>query len=144
MPPIRVVLVLLLALAAGPLAAQSAPVRPAPPAWSLAAGGAAGGVVGFAAGSLLGAPFNADHCSDCNGTLVGGLAGLSVGTPLGVHLADGRRGNVWAVLGGSAAAGLGASLLAAELGADGTAVQVSLPAAQLLSAVAIEMFTRRR
>lgn len=71
-------------------------------------GGAGGALLGAIVGGGLGAllavrPYSEDASSSFS--LVGGLAGLSLGAPLGVHLANERRGNY--ALGALASAGVG-------------------------------------
>jgi hypothetical protein len=73
---------------------------------------------------------------------VGGLAGATIGAPLGAHLANGRRGNPWlGVLGSAAATGTTAWLLTRRSG--GVEVLIFVPLVSIGSATAIELLTTR-
>jgi hypothetical protein len=73
---------------------------------------------------------------------VGGLAVATIGAPLGAHLANGRRGNPWlGVLGSAAATGTTAWLL--TRGSGGPEVLVIVPLVSIGSATAIELLTTR-
>ncbi len=55
----------------------------------------AGGVVGGAAGMGLGILIGLEAHPSLDSPILGGLAGYTVGVPVGVHLANGRRGQPW-------------------------------------------------
>jgi hypothetical protein len=103
------------------------------------------GVIGAAAGFVAGAlVFRNTSCGelDCLAPAIyGGLGGLSAGTPLGVHLANGKRGSYGLALAASlaiGAAGLGAAMLA-----DEPAVLFAIPVLQIVSSIGIERATSR-
>lgn len=117
--------------------------RPAPSAVSLGLGGLVGGAVGTFAGAYLGAKATEDECEDCflEGLVYGGIAGESALLPLGVHLANGRRGNYGlSLLASAAIAGAGVGLAAAT---HEEGILLAVPVAQLISAIAIERATGR-
>ncbi len=109
--------------------------------------GIGGGTLGALAGGLAAVPF----VRACEGDevcaiplFIGAALGESMGTPLGVHLAEGRRGSYpLAALAsvGIAAAGVSAASLLSDKGAQ--AVTVMVPAAQLAASVFIERRTAR-
>jgi hypothetical protein len=106
-------------------------------------GGVAGGAAGVLAGGIIGAKVRENACEDCflPGLVYGAIAGGSAALPLGVHLANGRRGSFGTSLLASLAiggAGLGLATLTGEYG-----VIVALPVAQIASSVAIERSTSR-
>jgi hypothetical protein len=116
--------------------------RPArtPTPW-LAAGGLVGGAAGLFGGALIGGKLTEDDCEDCSivGVIYGGIAGGSSLLPLGVHLANGRRGNYGKSLLASlviGAAGFGISYATDEYG-----LMFAVPVAQLISSIAIERGT---
>jgi hypothetical protein len=104
-------------------------------------GGVIGAAAGFVAGALI---FRETSCNelDCLApAFYGGLSGLSVGMPLGVHLANGRRGGYGPALAASlaiGAAGLGAAILA-----DEPRFLVAIPLLQIVSSIGIEQATSR-
>lgn len=119
-------------------------------------GGLAGGwLVGFAGGAGLAAwnPLDGDEIDDgawTPGLLIGLQTGQAVGIPVAVHLANGRKGNLTASLGASAAVGLAAIALMWTDDLDGlfespgnTAAWVTLPLVQIGISVWIERATAR-
>jgi hypothetical protein len=73
----------------------------------------------------------------------GALAGAAVGAPLGAHLANGRRGNPWLGVLGSAAATTAAVMLVVPSGRSYQTFYVVLPVATVGSSAAIELLTTR-
>ncbi|HET9725740.1 MAG TPA: hypothetical protein VFP28_02420, partial [Gemmatimonadales bacterium] len=70
-------------------------------------GGVAIGAAGLFGGALVGDRFQSYPCEDCiEGAFYGALAGESLAIPLGVHLADHRRGKLGPAL--AASIGIGA------------------------------------
>lgn len=138
-------------LAAAPAAGQTpyavAPVAAAPEARSTAAlvgGGLLGGAVGLVGGFYLGAAL-ADSDGEDLDFLSGGVAGAAIGEgillPLGVHVANGRRGDALvssAVSLGIAAAGLLALEAAHYDPPWAPAIAVAVPVTQLVASIAIE------
>ena len=109
----------------------------------LGLGGIAGGAVGVMAGGWVGGKAREGVCEDCalSGLLYGAVVGGSAALPVGVHLANGRRGRLGPSLLASLAlggAGLGAAALTNEYG-----MLLAVPVAQLVSAIAIERATSR-
>jgi hypothetical protein len=109
----------------------------------LGLGGIAGAAVGVMAGGWVGGKAREGVCEDCalGGLLYGAVAGESAALPVGVHLANGRRGRLGPSLLASLAlggAGLGAAALTNEYG-----ILLAVPVAQLVSAIAIERATSR-
>jgi hypothetical protein len=94
----------------------------------------AGGLIG---GALIGHQFEGSPCEDCIlGAFFGALAGESLAIPLGVHLGNGRRGDVGPALAASigiAAAGLGAAAMSRQWG-----VLLTIPVLQIAASIAIE------
>jgi hypothetical protein len=110
----------------------------------LALGGLGAATVGTFAGAVLGARLTTRYpCEDCGleGLVYGGVAGGSALLPLGVHLANGRRGNYGASL--AASLGIGAAGLAVAVASREGAVMLTVPVLQLVSAIAIERATAR-
>ena len=160
-------LIMLLALPAGTLQAQrltpspfptvtDSPTPPSPnpaallvgrprthPAL-LAGGGVLGGAAGLVGGAIVGARATRDDCEDCFllGGIYGAIAGGSAGLPLGVHVANGRRGRLLPSLAASLAIG-GAGLGAAAL-TNRYEIMIPVPALQLLTSILIERSTSRR
>jgi hypothetical protein len=107
----------------------------------LALGGVLGGAVGLVGGAYVGARITEDDCEDCFllGGIRGAIAGGSAGIPLGVHLANGRRGKLLPSLLASLAiggAGLGAAVLANKY-----ELMIPVPVAQLVASILIERST---
>jgi hypothetical protein len=105
-------------------------------------GGLLLGAGGLFAGALIGDRFQRFPCEDCiEGAFYGALVGESLAIPLGVHLADRRRGNAGVAL----AASLGVATLGVGAAAitDNWAVVLAIPVVQLVSSVVIERHTAR-
>jgi hypothetical protein len=126
--------------------------RPVPVLVLGGAGAAGAGMValGFA-GALIGANSCAragdpDSCRGLEGALWGAAVGYTIGTPAGVHLANGRAGS-WqpSLLTSAALAGVGAAIGIGS-GSDQVlgAAALTVPIAQMVSSVVIERRTARR
>jgi hypothetical protein len=118
-------------------------VRPSTHPALLAMGGVLGGAAGLVGGAWVGEHFTEDQCDDCGlvGAAYGAVAGVSAGLPLGVHVANGRRGRLLPSLAASfaiAGAGLGAAALT-----NTYEIMVPVPALQLISSILIERSTAR-
>ena len=158
---------LMLSLATTPLAAQArtaqwpqwnAPqlartweTRAAPRSGSIpgqVAGGLLGGAVGFVGGAFIGAAIGGGNtiCGDDSCGLEEAAYGAVIGEatllPLGVHLANHRRGNYGLSLLASAAVA-GAGLLAVDAANDGWPL-IAIPVGQLISSILIERATSPR
>jgi hypothetical protein len=72
----------------------------------------------------------------------GAMAGAAVGAPIGAHWANGRRGNLWLGILGSAAATATVAWLV-PLGSAGPDTIIVLPLVSIGSAAAIELLTTR-
>jgi hypothetical protein len=109
----------------------------------LAAGGVAGGVVGVFGGAWIGASMAEHGCEDCGiaEAIYGGIAGGSALLPLGVHLANGRRGRYGPSLLASLA--IGAAGFALASATDEWRIMLGVPIAQIVSSIAIERGTSR-
>ena len=107
----------------------------------LALGGVLAGTAGTFGGAWIGNEITRDACEDCflEGVIYGGVAGGSALLPLGVHLANGHRGNYGAAL--LASLGIGAAGLAVAVASQEGAVMLSVPVLQLISSIAIEHAT---
>jgi len=95
---------------AAPAARPSVTLRRSPSPVLLALGGLGAATVGTFTGAAIGARLTTRYpCEDCGleGLVYGGVAGGSALLPLGVHLANGRRGNYGASL--LASLGIGAA-----------------------------------
>ncbi len=103
--------------------------------------GLIGAATGFAAGALA---FGQGGCGELEclaPAFYGGLAGQSAGVPLGVHLANGKRGRYGPALAASLAIGglgLGAAILTDEPG-----LLLAIPILQIASSITIEGATSR-
>lgn len=111
------------------------------------AAGLLAGTIGFFGGGLVGAKIDQassngyDEWDGIYGFLVGAPIGESLLLPVGVHLANGRRGNLpLAVLASIGIAGTGIALAAS---AGDAKILVAIPIAQLLACTAIERSTSR-
>ena len=108
-------------------------------------GGVLGGVVGFVAGGLAGAAIGGGNsiCGDdacgLKEAAYGAVIGEATLLPLGVHLANHRRGNYVLSLLASAAIGA-AGILAVDAANDGWPL-IPVPIAQLISSILIERAT---
>jgi hypothetical protein len=97
----------------------------------------AGGLIG---GGLIGQHLEGSPCEDCIiGPFFGALAGESLAIPLGVHLGNGRRGDVGPAL--AASLGIGAAGLGAALLSEKAAVLLAIPVLQIAASIAIERHT---
>ena len=112
-------------------------------------GGLAGGTVGFFAGGLAGAAL----CS-CEGgegfdelwaAFLGAAAGTAISIPIGVHLANGRHGNLGYSLAASLAIGAVGVLTAVAVNDDtaSPAIILVIPVSQIATSVLIERKTTR-
>jgi hypothetical protein len=72
----------------------------------------------------------------------GAIAGASVGAPLGAHWANGRRGNLWLGVLGSAAATTAAAWLL-PLGSGRRETMIVLPLVSVGTSAAVELLTTR-
>jgi hypothetical protein len=126
-----------------PALVGAVPPSRAPDLPRLLLGGVLGGVAGVFAGGIVGAKLTDGNCEDCG--LEGAAYGLVVGgsalLPLGVHLANGRRGNFGRALLASLA--IGAAGFGAALGTNRGEIMLAVPVLQLISSVAIERATGR-
>jgi hypothetical protein len=127
---------------ASPRVAES---RPAP---VLAAGGLVGGGLGVLGGFTVGVALASDEDDDDLDLLGGGVAGATIGEglllPLGVHLANGRRGSYMTsalVSLGLAAVGLLALDTAHYDPPTAPIVLIAVPIAQIATSIAIERAT---
>jgi hypothetical protein len=115
----------------------------------LAGAGILGGAIGLFGGAYLGAAIAHDEdCAECleelTGALVVGTIGEGLLLPLGVHLANGRRGSYWTsalVSVGLAAAGAGLMEAAHWDPPTVPIVAVAVPVAQVATSIAIERAT---
>jgi hypothetical protein len=108
---------------------------------ALVLGGVAGAAVGMLVGGVAGVKSYEGHCEDCflPGLFYGAAAGGSAALPLGVHVANGRRGSYGtSLLASLAIGGAGVGLAAAT---DEYGVLLAVPVVQLVSAVLIERRT---
>ncbi len=163
--------VMLLPSAAQPLGAQQlaatalgtpAQVAPASTArrsfLGALAGGAAGALVGGVAGAWIGGnrcvdAGNPDSCYLLLGTVTGLAVGMTIGTPLGAHLLNRRRGDLrTGLLASTAIAGAGlVAFRAADINVRGSArpatlnaILVAVPVLQVATATVIEGRTGAR
>jgi hypothetical protein len=148
-----VVLFALLATAssieAAPLAAQRLESSPFPTfdtgrgnVGGMILGGVALGAAGLFGGALVGDRFQRFPCEDCiEGAFYGALAGESLAIPLGVHLADRRRGNLAPAL--AASLGIGALGLGAAALTDEWGILLAIPVVQVAASIGIERHTAR-
>lgn len=118
------------------------PSREGPPAL-LVGGGVLGGVAGLFAGAVVGGWLTEHDCEDCGlaGVVYGGIAGWSVGIPMGVHMVNGRRGSYGRSL--LASLGIGTVGLAAAFATNSGAVLLTVPVAQIVTSVLIERKTEK-
>ncbi|MGH7455675.1 MAG: hypothetical protein ACRENG_30245, partial [bacterium] len=121
--------------------------RPSGPGTDPIAAGLMAGTIGFFGGALVG--YEIDKITSnyegewdgINGLIIGAPIGESLLLPVGVHQANGRRGNLpLAVLASIGIAGTGIALAAS---ADNAKILVAIPIAQLLACSAIERSTSR-
>ena len=106
-------------------------------------GGAAGGLAGGFGGAALeqgGGCRGSDQCG-LRGAILGGMAGIAVAAPLGVHIANGRRGSygqslILSTLVSTAIGGLAWAVRSEE-------IAYLMPAAHIATAVVVETRTSR-
>jgi hypothetical protein len=103
--------------------------------------GVLGGAAGLVGGALAGARITQGDCEDCGlvGGIYGGIAGWSTGIPLGVHLANGRRGKLLPSLLASLA--IGGAGLGVAVAANRADLLIPVPVAQLVTSILIERST---
>jgi hypothetical protein len=112
------------------------------PVGGMIVGGLAGGTIGFFAGGYAGFALDGGNrvCGDdpcgVEGALWGVVLGESVVLPLGVHIANGRRGNYGTELLTSVGIAVGGVMLAAA--SDSGIPLLLVPIAQIASGIAIE------
>lgn len=124
-----------------------APIDPV----SLVFGGVTGGVLGLLGGGAAGY-FLETTVFQCQSTEFCGLGGLVLGAaigevvmlPYGVHQANRSRGRYAPALATSVIIGVLGLAVASQSGEAAPAVLFSIPAAQLLAAVAVERDTERK
>jgi hypothetical protein len=118
-------------------------VRPTRSPAVLALGGVLAGTAGAFGGAWIGNELTKGACEDCflEGLVYGGVAGGSALLPLGVHLANGHRGNYGASL--LASLGIGAAGVAVAFASNEGGVMLTVPVLQLVSSIAIERATAR-
>jgi hypothetical protein len=133
---------------AAPAASRAAlpPAGEEPHRSTLVLAGLGTGVLGLLVGGYAGAAVacggsNPDEFCGLIGFVLGGAAGEALMLPLGVHLANGRRGNLAAGMAGSALIGLGGVLLA--LGSDTPWPLLVVPVFQLPISIGAERSTAR-
>ncbi len=121
--------------------------RPSGSAEGCMAAGLLAGTIGFFGGGLVGAKIDQassggyEELDGLYGFVVGAPIGESLLLPVGVHLANGRRGNLpLAVLASVGIAGTGIAMAAS---AGDAKILVAIPIAQLLACTAIERATSR-
>ncbi|MBK6423326.1 MAG: hypothetical protein IPF77_14140 [Gemmatimonadetes bacterium] len=126
-------------------------LRPAAPARASVTGmvlaGVTSGAIGLAGGGLIGSAVGGGNaiCGDdacgLEEAVYGAIIGESVALPLGVHLANRRRGNYGLSL--LASVGIGAlGILAVDSSNDGWPL-LAVPIGQLVSSILIERATSR-
>ena len=124
------------------LSTRAFPRREGSPAL-LVGGGVLGGVAGLFTGAIVGGRLTEHDCEDCGivGVVYGGIAGWSAGIPLGVHLANGRRGSYGlSLLSSLAIGGLG---LAVASETNSGLPMLSVPVLQIVTSILIERKTER-
>lgn len=100
-----------------------------------------GGLVGGAGGLALGILVGLEVHPSLDSPVWGGLAGYTVGVPMGVHLANRRRGNAW-LTGLASVVPMGALVLGGGGGGGGAlALAASL---QIVGSAAVERFGERQ
>jgi len=105
-------------------------------------GGVGLGAAGLFGGALIGDRFQRFPCEDCiEGAFYGALAGESLAIPLGVHLANHRRGNLAPAL--AASLGIGALGLGAAAVTDQWGILLAIPVFQVAASIGIERHTAR-
>ena len=142
------------ALSDRPAAAEVPVTRPLTGA---VVGGAAGFVLGGLTGGYIGGhrcvdPGASDTCDWLHGMAVGTAVGVTLGTPVGAHLFNNRRGALpWSLLTSAAIAGAGViAIQQVEDDPTGSsrnnklyAIMIGVPLLQILSSTWIEVHTSR-
>lgn len=111
---------------------------------TLVLAGVVGGAVGLFAGGYVGGKALEGDCEDCDllGLVYGGIIGEAAGVPLGIHLANGRRGSYGvALLPSLAIAGAGIALAGA---ADRSELLLAVPVFQVVSSIAVDRMPARK
>jgi hypothetical protein len=120
----------------------------APRDGAMVLGGLAGGVVGFVAGGYAGAAAGGgdricgDDACGLEEAVWGAAAGVSTFIPLGVHLANGRRGSYVAELAASLA--IGAAGLGLAYDTNSGVPLIFVPVGQILTSMLIERAAARK
>jgi hypothetical protein len=139
-------------------AAAQSPVRPAIGALlggavGVAAGGFAGAIVG---GNRCSSEGNPDSCDLLGGLLAGTAIGYTLGTPVGAHLVNRRRGQLpWSLAASAGLAAAGYAVLRAKgvsfYGINtpsqrrlASTVVITVPILQFVATTAIETVTSKR
>lgn len=131
--------------APGPLPPQTAPATHRPSVGRPILGGLLGGSVGFWSGLFIAGNIAEENCDneDINCLLTSILAGAAIGEsvlmPVGIHLGNGRRGNL--PLGLLASAGIAGLGIAATAATAEPAFLVSAAVGQLVVGVWVERRT---
>jgi hypothetical protein len=128
-------------LATGRFAADpgSVPSR-RPDTATLVFAGVLGGAAGLVAGGLVGDRFQGTPCEDCYlAGFAGAVLGESLGVPLAVHLAAGRRGQAAPGMVASLAIAAGGLVAAGRLGR--AELLLAVPVLQIATAVASQRHT---
>jgi hypothetical protein len=105
------------------------------------------GTIGFLGGGLVGAKIDQassdgyEEWDGIYGFLIGAPIGESLLLPVGVHLANGRRGNL--PLSMLASIGITAAGIALAASAEDAKILVAIPIAQLAACIAIERSTTK-
>jgi hypothetical protein len=110
------------------------------------AGGTLGAAAGFGVGLVAATGCTGDE-SCLLGAALGTVAGETVGVPLGIHLAEGRKGSLAAGIAASAALTAGGFALDRHIGGGGrasNAIAVVVPMAQIALCTWVERHTGRR
>lgn len=107
----------------------------------LAFAGAIGAVVGLTIGAVALRSRSCDELDCWVPAFYAAMAGESLGVPVAVHLANGRRGRSGGAILASLAIGAGG--LGAAILCDEPALLLAIPVGQIASAVAIERSTAR-
>jgi hypothetical protein len=116
---------------------------PEPDAIALAFAGPLGGTAGLFAGAVVGDYFQSTPCEDCYlAAFAGAVLGESLGIPLAVHLADGRRGRPAPGMVASLAIAAGGLVIAGQL--RRAEFLLVVPVLQIATVVASEQHTAGR
>jgi uncharacterized membrane protein YeaQ/YmgE (transglycosylase-associated protein family) len=103
--------------------------------------GILGTVAGLAAGGFMGHQFDRQPCDDCYALgILGAFVGATVGSPLAIHLSNGRRGRLGPAVLASFGIGLVGSFAATGAIHDAR-ILLALPILQTASAIDIERRT---